>query len=149
MNTTAIKNITGRHYVSYDLANILANTLMDSGIQQGIVGIKLPANIGMAQEQEFYTALFHMGINTPQGSIQLVLLPPPLQSAFNPDDKTQMESLSRRVQRDHDDAIRYNRVYIALYPSNMSDAIIPHHDLFIELLPYHFEIMGTVTDNRK
>lgn len=144
MNKVNITNINGRHFVSYDIDNIVMNVLAESGIQQGIVGIKFPTSLGIVQEQEFYTSLFHI-----QDGIQLVLLPPPLASAFNPNDKTQMESLSRRIQRDHDDGIRYNRVYIAVYHHDMSDLIIPHHDLFVELSPYHFELMGTVTDNRK
>lgn len=142
-------NINGKQFSSYDLDRILFNVLVESGIQQGIVGIKLPLIMGVVQEQEFYVGLLHMGKSLSQNGLQFIILPPPLESAFSLDNKTQMESLGRRIQRDHDDGIRYNRLYIALYQPAMPDVIIPHHDLFIDLAPYHFEIMGTVTDNRE
>lgn len=144
-----IKNINGSVYSSYDIDFIVRNVLADSGIQQGIVGIKLPESLGVTQEHEFCTQLFYLGKDLPQGSIQVALIPPPLAEHFDFKDKVQMEALGRRIQRDHDDGIRYNRVYIAIYTNDVPMSIAQCHDLFIELEPFRLETAGKVMDNRK
>ncbi len=117
-------------------------------LQQGIIGIHLPRCHGTVERYEFLDALMHLD-EAVKYDLQVIVLPPPLIQHFNIDNPTQADALYRRVQRDHDDGIRYNRLYIALYTEYPSDKTIQAHDVWFDTFEHHPGYNIVVTDHRK
>lgn len=133
--------------IGSDLDQLVFKILDRLVIQQGIVGIRIPTHIGVVEEYEFVTGLFN--IEKAIGyEIQQVILPPPSFVHFDNTNRIQMEALTRRVQRDHDDGIRYNRVYLAVYNDYVHTSVMEAHDIFIEIDPANHRFQATYKDLR-
>lgn len=130
-----------------DLEQIVVDILDRSVIQQGIVGIKIPTDIGTAEELYFVTGLFNIQNNLGY-EIQQVILPFPSFVHFDNTNKIQMEALARRVQRDRDDGIRYNRVYLAVYSDYVHPSVMEAHDIFIDINSANNRFQATYKDLR-
>ena len=133
--------------IGSDLDQLVFKILDRLVIQQGIVGIRIPTHIGVVEEHEFVTGLFNIE-KAVDYEIQQVIIPPPSFVHFDNTDKTQMEALVRRVQRDHDDGIRYNRVYLAVYNDYVHTSVMHAHDIFIEIDCTQLRFQATYNDYR-
>ncbi|AEV89468.1 hypothetical protein OBP_031 [Pseudomonas phage OBP] len=115
-----------------------------SGLQQGIIGISL-SNLGTREEMDFYTGLVYLQKKLPH--LNFAVLPTP---TFDMDNSTDVESLSRRVERDGLDGIRYNRIFFAVYQDyEVPDLVRKSHDLFMDVEELHGRYQANVSVKEK
>lgn len=136
-------------YNSSDLGSIIEKALSEYPIRQGIIGILLTSDLGTVQNYEFIDSLYNIN-KILNYDVQPVILPPPDKNHFIVTDKDKMDALRRRVERDHTDGVRYNRLYIAVYTETPTDPVIKAHDIWfkVESNP-HYDFRVTMSDNRE
>lgn len=110
--------------MSLTINPMIEHYLEQNPIEQGIVGIQLPGMVRSTTINSVVNALFL------QRDIQVVIIPPPLTSVFSSGVDKAIKAIGGRVQRDRNDGIRYNRVYIALYWDDLGSLNAHHHDIF-------------------
>lgn len=98
----------------------------------GIIGIQIPFAPGSVELDEFNSYLTEC---LKEYDTDIVIITEPKPKWFHHKDKVQMEALARRVNRDRNDGIRYNRLFIALYRSNnpVPESVKLEHNYFITI----------------
>lgn len=134
-------------FKSSQLEEIVTHVIAYNPIRQGIIGIFVPDLMGTVEQLEFIQGLYeiHDQLNY---DIQQVILPPP-NHKFKAGNPTEMEALARRVKRDHDDGIRYNRVYFAVYTEYPTDNVIKSHDMWFDTHKEGSQHVAVVTNYRE
>lgn len=116
-----------------ELQEVVHDCFVDSGLETpGIIGVLYPKDLGTVEEQEFCDWLINEF--SPSGP-HAVIIPEPDITWFNMNSPKDVVSLAGRVERDRNDGIRYNRLYVALYRSDNTppEAVRVQHDWFFEI----------------
>lgn len=131
--------------MSLTINPIIEHYLEQNPIEQGIVGIQLPS---LVSADTIYSVVNELFL---QCNIQVVIIPPPLTSIFSSGVDKDIKAIGGRVQRDRNDGIRYNRVYIALYWDSLGSLNAHHHDIFFNFEEH--KVSGgyqvSISDNRE
>lgn len=116
-----------------ELQSVVHDCFVDSGLEEpGIIGILYPKHLGTAEEQEFCDWLINEF--SPSGP-HAIIVPAPDVDWFNMNNPKDVVSLTGRVERDRNDGVRYNRLYIALYRTDNAppEAVRVQHDWFFTI----------------